>query len=336
MPKKNCLNKRNDHIPKRLDLKLGFACNNHCFFCVQGRKREKQNAKDFSFLQKQLEESYQSGFREVVFTGGEPTLHPRFLDLVRLAKKMGYKEIQIQTNGRTFCYPDFCRKTVLAGATSFSPSLHGHNAATHDFLTRAKGSFAQTVQGILNLKKMNQYILTNSVITSKNYRHLPQMAELFVQLGVTQFQFAYIHLGGEAFDNQKWIAPQKKKVAPFLKKALQIGIDAGLNVMTEAIPPCFLEGYDQHISDLFMPEAKVCDIDFEIEDYGTYRRTIGKVKRADCQKCKFNNVCEGPWREYPDLFGWDEFVPVIENEADKKVMKKDVIKKKKTRKKIEE
>lgn len=295
---------------KRLDLKLGFVCNNQCFFCVQGRKREEVANKEFSFLKEKLEESFKDGFCEVVFTGGEPTLHPRFLDLVRLAKKIGYQYIQIQTNGRIFCYYDFCKKTIEAGATSFSPSLHGPNPKIHDFLTRSPGSFSQTVQGIINLKKLNQQILINSVITSKNYRYLPKMAELFVNLGVEQFQFAYIHLGGEAFDNKEWIAPQKNKVIPFLKKGLKIGLDAGINVMVEAIPPCLLKGYEKYVSDLFIPEAKVCDINFEILNYSEYRRTIGKKKRIQCKKCRFNDVCEGPWREYPEIFGWEEFVPV--------------------------
>jgi hypothetical protein len=29
-----------------------------------------------------------------------------------------------------------------------------------------------------------------------------------------------------------------------------------------------------------------------------------------CPECDWHASCEGPWREYPELFGWDEFVPV--------------------------
>jgi len=299
---------------KRVDLKVGFACNNQCFFCVQGRKREKTPAKDIALLKKNLRDSFLDGCREVVFTGGEPTLHPNFLELVGFAKKIGYQEIQIQTNGRTFFYFDFCKKTVQAGATCFGPSLHGHNEKIHEFLTRARGSFSQTVQGIINLKKLGQRVITNSVITSKNYKHLPKLAQLLVNLGVDQFQLAFIHLGGEAFDNREWITPMKKEAAPFVKESLEIGIKAGISVMVEAIPPCLMEGHENYISELFIPESKVFDIDFEIDDYELYRKTEGKVKRQECKKCVFSNVCEGPWKEYPEMFGWDEFVPVVRKE----------------------
>ncbi len=297
---------------KRVDIKIGFRCNNQCFFCVQGRKRQKEPAKDFELLKKYLKDSFDDDCREVVFTGGEPTLHPNFLDLVRVARKTGYDEIQIQTNGRTFFYYDFCKKTIEAGATHFSPSLHGHSPQIHDYLTRAEGSFMQTVGGIRNLKELGQRIVVNSVITSKNYKHIPKLAKLLVDLGVDQFQFAFIHLGGEAYSNRDWIVPRKKDVIPYLKKGLDIGLKAGRVVMVEAIPPCLLEGYEQYISELFIPEGKVFDIDFKVEDYGEHRRTHGKAKCLECSKCKFFEVCEGPWREYPQLFGWSEFKPVVE------------------------
>ena len=47
-----------------------------------------------------------------------------------------------------------------------------------------------------------------------------------------------------------------------------------------------------------------------IESYADYRWNEGKAKRPECATCAKNDVCEGPWKEYPALYGWDEFVPV--------------------------
>jgi hypothetical protein len=51
----------------------------------------------------------------VQFTGGEPTLHPRFLDIVSAARKMGFSHIQAATNGLNFGDPDFSRRARDAG-----------------------------------------------------------------------------------------------------------------------------------------------------------------------------------------------------------------------------
>lgn len=296
---------------ERADIKIGFGCNNHCKFCVQGDKR------DYCFYKKKeeiidnMKEAFKTGKEEVVFTGGEPCLHPNIIELVSLARKNGFKEVQIQSNGRMFAYFDFCKKLIDAGATQFSPALHGHNSEIHDFLTDADGSFNQTVQGIKNLCNLNQKILTNSVITSINAKYLPLLAKLLVSLDVDQFQFAFIHLGGTANKNKEWITPKKSEIMDYVKKGLDIGIKANKRVMTEAIPFCFMQGYEDYIAENIIPPSMVFDAGFEVNDYHEYRKDQGKVRGPNCFKCKYFKVCEGPWKEYPELYGWDEFKPVM-------------------------
>ena len=36
----------------------------------------------------------------------------------------------------------------------------------------------------------------------------------------------------------------------------------------------------------------------------------GKAHGEPCARCAERPRCEGPWREYPARFGWDEFVPI--------------------------
>jgi uncharacterized radical SAM superfamily Fe-S cluster-containing enzyme len=51
----------------------------------------------------------------VQFTGGEPTIHPRFLDIVASAKALGFTHIQAASNGLKFADPDFARRARDAG-----------------------------------------------------------------------------------------------------------------------------------------------------------------------------------------------------------------------------
>ena len=54
--------------------------------------------------------------RAVQFSGGEPTLHPRFLDLVRAARGAGFSHTQVATNGLRFARePDFAKRCRDAG-----------------------------------------------------------------------------------------------------------------------------------------------------------------------------------------------------------------------------
>ena len=52
----------------------------------------------------------------VQFSGGEPTMHPRFCDAVRYARKIGYNSVQAATNGIEFAKSkEFCKEAFEAG-----------------------------------------------------------------------------------------------------------------------------------------------------------------------------------------------------------------------------
>lgn len=301
-------------VGDRIDLKLGFSCNNRCRFCVQGDKRHRVGDLDTATLRQRLEDgrAYADG---VVFTGGEVTVRRDLPELVAHARELGYRIIQIQTNGRMLAYPKLCETLIEAGANEFSPALHGHTADLHDYLTRAKGSFRQTVQGIRNLVSLGQPVITNSVITRSNYRHLPELARLLVRLGVDQFQLAFVHPLGAAAVHFQQIVPRLALVAAPAAQGLDIGAAAGVRCMTEAIPPCFLPGREHQIAERIMPETRVYDAQVVVESYREYRQTEGKAKGPPCERCVWDAQCEGPWREYPEHYGWDEFQPVTDADA---------------------
>ena len=294
---------------KRLDLKIGFACNNRCHFCAQGEKRGVLDRRPLDQIVRALAAAAADGVKGVVFTGGEPTLHPDLPAAVSAAKSAGFESIQIQSNGRRFAYPAYCRQLLAAGVTEFSPSLHGSRAKIHDDQTRAPGAWRQVVSGIRNLKSLGAKVLTNSVVTKGNYTDLPALARLLVHLGVDQFQFAFIHIVGSAAEAAQDIVPRKSEAVPYMLEGMRIGKAARIRCYTEAVPYCLLEGMTDCSSENMIPDGPVVDLDFKLTSWKKYRTSKGKAKRALCRACLYDSTCEGPWREYPRLYGWREFVP---------------------------
>ncbi|UCD07646.1 MAG: radical SAM protein [Candidatus Aenigmatarchaeota archaeon] len=294
---------------KRLDLKVGFSCNNNCRFCVQAHKKHLGD-RTMEELEREMDKGIETECEEIVFTGGEPTIRNDIIELVKYAKDAGYRIIQLQSNGRMFSYMDFVKKLIKAGANDFSPALHGHIPEIHDYLTRSPGAFNQLIQGIKNLRELDQHILTNSVVNKINYKYLPEFARLFVSLKVNQFQFAFIHAIGNAWENFDSMVPRKSDVKPYIHRALDIGINADLGVMVEAYPFCFMQGYEKYCAERFMPSTEIRYADLYVEDFEKDRKKSGKKKFPQCKRCKFDLICEGPWKEYPEKFGDSEFKPV--------------------------
>jgi MoaA/NifB/PqqE/SkfB family radical SAM enzyme len=293
---------------RRADLKTGYDCNSNCVFCVIGDKLFTGN-RPFAECVEELRESRKT-CDDVVFTGAEVTIRPDFFALVAAARRLGYRNIQIQTNGRMFAYLDFCKKAIAAGANEFSPSIHGHTARLHDGLTRSEGSFDQIVAAIRNLRALGQRIITNTVATKQNARHLPALAQMLVDLRVDQFQIAFPHPTGHAHTYFRGVVPRMRDLAPYVSESLRIGRDAGVACMAEAMPYCQLPGWEKHIAELHIPPTEIVYDGFVVPDYKRDRMERGKTRFPQCATCRFEPMCEGPWREYPEELGSDEFQPV--------------------------
>lgn len=295
--------------PPRADVKVGFACNNRCVFCAQGDKRSGCPRIPLAELASRLV-AVRGETRGLVLTGGEPMLHKQLLDLVVIARRLGFKPIQLQTNGRMLAYPDAVRRLLEAGITEFSPSLHGSTVAVHDALTRAPGSFAQSVEGIRNVIAAGATIVTNSVMARANLDDVPALVALLASLGVRQAQLAFVHPVGTAFDLFDEVVPRLPDVVAPLARAREIAREHGLRLVTEAVPYCFLRGMEELAVEDAIPHTTVVDLDGQIADYSEWRQAEGKAHGEPCRACSMRERCEGPWREYVDRFGWDEHVPL--------------------------
>lgn len=296
---------------KRADVKVWFACNNHCSFCVQWDKRYKFKPRSLEEIQKIIEDEYALWARYIVFTGGEPTVHAQLVEAVAFAKKTGFVQIQIQSNGTNFDKMDYVLKLIEAGVTEFSPSIHWFHKETHDTQVNTQWAWERVVRWLTNLKKLNQIIIINSVITKTNYKEIPELAALLVKLWVTQFQFAFVHILWSAAKNKWEVVPKKSDIIPYVHKALDIAKKHNIPAFTEAIPYCFMKWYEWAIAENVMPETSVIDAEYKIESYEEYRWTQGKAKWPQCSVCIKNTVCEWPWKEYPEIYGWSEFKPII-------------------------
>ncbi|MGE0321614.1 MAG: radical SAM protein, partial [Polyangiaceae bacterium] len=137
--------------PEKVIMNLTYACNNHCTFCAVGTRTQLHG--HTASQREHLLEYRKRGVTMVDFDGGEPTLHPDLLGTLRYAKALGYKNINVTTNGRLAYYDDFARKLVNSGLTTLLFSVHGANARSHAQQVGVAEAFEQTTGGIKNCVK---------------------------------------------------------------------------------------------------------------------------------------------------------------------------------------
>ena len=52
-----------------------------------------------------------------------------------------------------------------------------------------------------------------------------------------------------------------------------------------------------------IPQASIEGVIF-ISDLEKVRKEEKKIKGPKWPECKYNDVCEGPWKVYAEIFGW--------------------------------
>jgi len=287
---------------KRTDIITGFSCNNNCLFCMLGDDYKKLGQRKKQELLKDIKKATGNC---ITFCGGEPTIHKDILELVKAAKRAGFKEIHAQTNARMLSYPDFCQNLINAGVNSFTVSLHAHNEKLGNQLSQTKNSFQQTVDGIKNLKKYNARLITNTVINKKNYKYLPAIISLAISLKADQIQLVFIRPRGRAYKNFNQLIPLLKNILPYLKKSIQLCNSSYKTILVEGIPLCIIPQYEKHIAEKYMPSTQL-----KAGNHPPSKKIKRKVKFQKCKSCFYDNKCEGIWTEYTDKFGNKEFKPL--------------------------
>jgi MoaA/NifB/PqqE/SkfB family radical SAM enzyme len=293
------------------DIKVGYKCNNNCRHCVVADKR-KFGDWETRKLKLEIEEAKKSGCNSLTLTGGEPTIRKDFLEILSFVNKLGFDHIDIQTNGRKFSNEKFVKEvSKYQNKISLLLAVHGDDDKTHDYITMVPGSFDETIRGIKNIIKYGIKITTNTVITKLNYKKLPEVVEFLINLDVKNMHLSFVHIQGNAYQNFNEIVPRKSKVSPFIHKAIDICKSYDVNVYVEAMPFCFMQGYEDHILERYMNSPiEVREAMGFIPEFKTVRKEI-KSKGPPCSICEINSICEGPWKEYTEKYGWNEFNPII-------------------------
>ena len=293
----------------------GYSCNNRCGFCVDYDKRHLPDWTTPSLLG-EMARARAEGASYLELIGGEATLRPDFIALVRAARRLGFSEIVTATNGRRFAYPDFAKAAVDAGLTAVVFSIHGADAALHDALTASPGSFRQLEQGIVNLCRLGfTQIYANTTVVRGNLWALEELAGLYLDYGIRGVELIFVDptYGGAARRFEDYV-PRISQAAPMMRACLDAGRRAGARGWAvRYVPLCHFRGYEDQVSET-RERAAFHTVhrapDFSNDDVAGSRARLSRAKPAACAGCGLFDECEGIWTEYLRRYGSAELRPV--------------------------
>lgn len=174
-------------------LYLTTGCNLACRHCwitptfVKG-KPSPGDCLDLNLLKLAVAEAKPLGLTQAKLTGGEPTLHPQFVEIVDFLTAEGL-QLTMETNG-TLIDADLARHLKNATTMWFiSVSLDGKQAETHDGFRNVSGAFDAALRGLDNLVEAGY---RPQVIMSPyrgNINELDDVVKLAVEHGAGSVKF---------------------------------------------------------------------------------------------------------------------------------------------------
>jgi len=258
----------------------------------------------------------QNGDDELEYTGGEPTMHPQILEIIKFAKRIGFKEQRIITNG---FMTDKFQEIIDAGVKQFLLSIHALGEDL-DKLTQVKGSFEHMLKTIEVLKKNDCEIYMNVTMIKQNVPYLDKMAQFAIDNKFNGMNFINWN---EYYDNQKNNAFREvlENIQPMLEKAIDKLEISDIPINIRYYPMCCLK-HEYRTYCVNMPQ-----VTFDPWEWSSMATDfIPKTKEAHhkrgrelqkninsqegkCGVCGIKNACGGCNKNYVINVGDKELMP---------------------------
>jgi len=284
------------------DIAIWNRCNNHCVMCTNPQSfQQEDNSTEYYIEAIKTRWANQSLSENdtICLTGGEPTIHPDFLEIIHwFREEYPNNQIVIATNGRRFYYKKFTKECLKTNNLKIEIAIHGDNAKAHDAITRTKRSFEQAVKGIHNIlenKNSSHELEIRIIVTKLNYKRLNKILAFiqkeFPDNSIDTIVLVFIEMEGQAQDNFNAVGITYKQVAKYVSSAIH--------------------NWSGLFRDLRLYHFPLCILEHDLWKY-TWR-TLGKneVKfLPQCKDCHYKKYCLGIPKDYLEMVGDQEFKPV--------------------------
>lgn len=334
-------------------LTVNRSCNLRCGWCY---------AKESDFTAEEMTLEVAKGaieiynglrIKNVMLIGGEPTIHPQLLDIVRLIHQAELNPLLV-TNGIRFSDANFAKAATAAGLSRAIVSLKGADENQYQLLT-GRSVFALVQEGIKNLISCNLRCTVSITIGADTFANFDEILEAAVKSGAKQISVNMerpVIIGNRTYANDR-IAPRRMaewvtNIYSKIKKcgvrtAIKIGIPFCLFteefIETMLKEDCLISGcqllrgngiiFDQRGK--LLPCHHFCSYslgqlgnDFatsadylsfrQREDIALFYGKAGACPHRACVECKYWKICGGGCRIHWLHWGADELIGNFQKE----------------------
>ena len=291
---------------------IWYGCNQKCKGCPCGKRTDKSKSLTLDDVKQAVDALVEESNEEISITisGGEPTLHPDFFDILEYIKS---KDIflTILSNGEKFSDAKFVEEFVNhinVFKTRVVTTIHSSDYLVHEDQNQSKGSFDRSINGLNNIFMKGIKVTVKHCITKVNYKDTKDFIismnnKFHPSVNFEIWGIDYCGLDREEADK---LYVNYKELQPYLEEAL----DEVINIIDYNgrmfdfynLPLCWVDPYywnlwsmikkDKNYSAYVDPKGEMINVG---DGSGCYAEK--------CKICEVNKYCQGTYKSAFDYFG---------------------------------
>ena len=185
-------------------------------------------------------------------TGGEPTLSPELLGLIRFASKKGFSSIKVQSNGLVFAQAANLERCIAVGLDQLNLSVHSYDGGlptAYELVTGETGSQDLLLQAIDNALRSKVKLEIDLILMRSTLGSVIKAIEALGKRGVRVFNLWLVSLTDNNAKNEASLPPLSE-LLPVVEEALDKGRENHWTVRSLHLPRCLLPGREDQVSQI--------------------------------------------------------------------------------------
>ncbi|MBU0959267.1 MAG: radical SAM protein [Nanoarchaeota archaeon] len=200
----------------QIQIEITGKCNMKCEHCrAFNQPKEDMPLEQITKIIK-FARQFSPNYKEIIISGGEPLLHNKFFEILKVVRKNGGEFITLTTNGSllTKKHLDLIKELDFK-RFQLSISLDSLNSEDHNKFRKYPKAFEKAVESLKLVSKSAIPNLISSIratIKASQIGEMKSMVQFAEEIGCKRISFSAIHPAGKAIERKDlWMTMNEKK-----------------------------------------------------------------------------------------------------------------------------
>ena len=292
-------------------IEVTSVCNLNCKYCYNIWKMPDteyvhSNINTYTQTIKTLKRLFKlADIKQIAFTGGEPFMAERFLEIVLFCRMKG-KSITIISNG-TYAKDDDYKQLINIGVGLFEIPIHSDNFKIHDAMTQQNGSWEKSQHSIKYITENGGYVVPVIVLTKFNAEVIEDTLRFISSLGLKRIMLNRYNIGGHGVKAPLDVSPTIKEIQNAFEIANSVSKELNLIISSNVCTPrCVLNPKDYNNIAFGNCSTNVLNRPITLDIKGDMRLcnhspiVAGNIYKQDLPEILFSPYSEKWENEIPD------------------------------------